>query len=341
MSKTNRILVVLFFVQVLLLMGMRLGGHEETQTQPTKVFEGFDAAKVTKIEIKGEPPESDKDPKQPSVTLTKEGATWGIAGADNYPADQTKVEEFLEKLGKLKARGAVLTKAVNHKKVEVADDKYQRKLTLTHDGKELVVFLGSSPSFKNVHIRKGGSDDVLQVGDFTAWEAGTRAWDWVDRAYVKIPDKDVWGLRVQNKHGSITLDRAMTGEWTAQGVNGPLKKSVIDDLVRKASTMNLEEPVGKNEKPEHGLDAPLATVTLITGTSSIAGKLPDEMKTDVIKVGGLTEKDSRHFVKATTSSYVVQVAKWAVDPFVTKTAKDLLDTPAEEKKTPPVAPPKK
>lgn len=344
MSKTNRILVVLFLIQVLLVMGMRFGGNEAVNTAPVKVFEGLDPAKVTKIEIKGEIKDDANAPPQPTVTLAKEGTAWGIANADNFPADQTKVEEFLDKLTKLKTRGAVLTKAVNHKKVEVAEEKYQRKITLTADGKEIGFFLGTSPSFKNVHLRKTGTDDVLQVGDLTAWEAGTRAWDWVDRAYVKIPEKDVYGLRIQNKGGTITLDKNASGEWVAQGVNGPLKKSVIDDLVRKASTINLEEPVGKTEKPEHGLDVPQATVTLITGTSTITGKMPEEMKTDVVKVGHKLDKESRYFVKSTTSQYVVQAAAWAMDPLVQKTNKDLIETPADkdahkdEKKPAPTAP---
>lgn len=330
MSKTNRLLIMLLLVQVLLLLGMRLSDTTPVANQPTKVFETLDPAKVTKLEIKGElKDESDpSSPPQTTVVLTKEGATWGIASADNYPADQTKVEELLDKLSKLKSRAAVLTKAVNHKKVEVAEDKYQRKITLTADGKELAFFLGTSPSFKNVHLRRAGSDDVVQVSDLTSWEAGARAWDWVDRAYVKIPEKDVYGLRIQNKSGVIQLDRNAAGEWIAQGVNGPLKKSVVDDLVRKASTINLEEPLGKTEKPEYRLEVPQATVTLMTGTSSIAGKMPETMKTDVIRIGEKIEKDNRYYVKASTSPYVVLGAAWAIDPFVTKTNKDLLDVPA-------------
>jgi hypothetical protein len=331
MNKTNRILVVLFLVQVLLLMGMRFSGDEAVMTAPVKVFEGLEVSKITKLEIKGELKDDPSGPAQTSVTLAKEGATWGVANADNFPADQTKVEEFLEKLTKLKSRGAVLTRSVNHKKVEVADDRYQRKITLVHDGKELSFLLGSSPSFKNVHLRKVGGDDVVQVADFTSWEAGARAWDWVDRTYLKIPESNVYGVRIQNKNGTINLTRNVSGEWIADGVTGPVKKSVIDDLVRKASTINLEEPVGKTEKPEHGLDVPLATVTLTTGTSSIAGKMPEQMTTDVIKVGAKLDKDARYIVKASTSSYVVQVAAWAVEPLVNKTNKDLLDIPADPK----------
>lgn len=343
MNKTNRLLLVAFFAQLLLIMGMRLDTDEVANMKPAKVFEGLDPAKVTRLRIAGEPkdPEDPKSPAQPIVELAKDGTQWGIASAEAYPADNTKVEELLDKLAKLKSRGTVLTKATYHKKLEVAADDYQRKITLTVDGKELTFFLGSSPSFKNVHLRKDGSDDVVQAGELTTWEAGTRAWDWVDRAYVKHSEKDVWGLTIQNKNGTMRLDRGADGAWAVQGITEPLKKSVVDDLVRKSSSMNLEEPIGKTEKPEYGLAAPLATITLTTGTSTIAGKLPDTTKTDTIAIGAKSDSDNRYYVKASTSPYVVQVASWAVEPLINKGPKDLVeDKKPEPAKGAPVAPKK-
>lgn len=301
---------------------------------------------MTRLEITGEPKEAtdEKAPPQTSVKLAKEGTQWGIATADGYPADGTKVEELLGKLAKLKSRGPVLTKATYHKKVEVADDKYQRKISLTVDGKDLVFFLGTSPSIKSVHLRKAGSDEVLQVGELTTWEAGARPWDWVDRAFVKVPDANVYGVVVQNKNGMITLKRTADGIWSADGLTGPAKKSAIDDLVRKASAINLEEPVGKTEKPEHGLGSPLATITLTTGTSTIAGKMPDEMRTEVVRIGAKNEASNRYYAKSTTSPYVVELASWAVDPLINKGLKDLVEEekkPDATKTTPAPAPKKR
>jgi hypothetical protein len=339
MNKTNRFLIIALFVQVaILIMGMSLAKEDGTRTQKSmKVFEGLDPAKVTKIKILGEPKDAGDSaaPGQQSVELVKDGTSWVLPGADNYPVDPTKVNELLEKLQKLKSRGPVLTKKTYHKKLEVAEDKFQRLVTLTMDGKDVKFYVGSSPSFKNVHFRRDGSDEVLQVGDLTQWEIGARPADWVERAYVKIPEKDVWGLTIQNKTGMIKLAKSAFGEWTAQGINGPLKKTVIDDLVRKAGTINVEEPVGKSEKPEQGLAEPLATVSIETGTSSITGKMPDEIKTDVVRIGSKIDKDNRYYAKSTTSGYVVQVASWGVEPFVTKTAKDLIDEPTAPKKDEP------
>lgn len=334
MNKTNKTLIVLFLVQVVLILGMSLGlAREETgERRVAKVFEGLDPAKVTKIKILGEPKDAGdaNQPPQPSIELTKDGTTWGLASAEGYPADQTKVQEFLDKLAKLKTRGEVLHKSTFHRKLEVADDKYQRLVTLTADGKEIKFYLGTSPSFKNVHLRKAGSDDVLQVGELSTYEVGIRAWDWVDRTYVKIPENDIWSVHLVNKNGSIKLDKDAAGNWSVSGLNGQLKKPAVEDLVRKAATVNLEEPVGKTDKPEYGLGAPLATVTLTTGTSSVAGKLPETVKTEVITIGAKQEKENRYYVKSTTSNYVVSAAGWAVEPFVNKQAKEMLDEPKKD-----------
>jgi hypothetical protein len=342
-SKSNRILIALFLAQIILIMGMTLSRDDTKATRVTKVFEAFDPAKVTRVKILGEPKDASdaNQPTQPSIELAKEGTQWVIVAADNYPADGTKVQELLDKIGKLKARGDVLTKATYHKKLEVADDKYQRLVTLTHDGKELKFYLGTSPSFKSIHLRKAGSNEVLQASELTSWEVGTRAWDWVDRTYVKYPEKDLWSVRVQNKQGGFDLDKSADGSWSAKGVSGPLKKTVVDDMTRKVATINLEEPVGKNEKPEYGLSDPLATITIVTGTSTIAGKMPDEMKTDVVRVGAKLDKDNRYYVKASTSPYVVQVATWGLEPLVTKGPKDLIEEPKKDEPKKAGAPAKK
>lgn len=333
MSKSNRILAVLLVVQAALILGMRLIDEQPTTTRLAAVFEGFDPEKVTQISIAGMAPEGqgvDAKP-APSVELAKDGSQWGISAADGYPADQKKVSEFLTKIGKLKSRGAVVTRSVYHRKLEVSDDKYQRMATLTHDGKELKFFLGTSPGFKNVHLRVAGKDDVVVVADLTTWEVGDKASDWIDRAYAKVPESDIWSMKLQNAKGTIQMDKASEGQWAVLGVTEPLKKSAIDDLLRKASGLTVEEPVGVAEKPEYGFDAPLATITLVTGTSTIAGAMPKETTTRTLKVGRKLEKDNRYYAKASTAKHVVQVAGWGVDSLLSKTAKDLVEVKQDDK----------
>ncbi len=329
MNKTNTILAGALVLQALIIMGMRLGGDQHVVAQSVALLDNYDADKVTKIHIDGATKEKDGPPPE-SVTLEKNGSTWGISTADNFPADQEKVSEFLKKLAKMNYRNRVVTSSKYHDKLEVAADKYQRKVTITQDGKDRVFYVGTSPSFKALHVRLDGSDDVLLANEVSSSDFSERAWGWVDRAYVKHDAKDVWALTITNEKGDIQIEKnPQDSSWLAAGITGPLKKTVVDDLVRKAGQMNLEEPIGKAVKPEYELGK-LATITLVTGTSTIAGAPPPKTDTTTIQIGKKLEKENRYYVKASTSDYVVEVAGWAIDPLVQKTKADLVEPPKKD-----------
>ncbi|CAN0587228.1 unnamed protein product, partial [Laminaria digitata] len=91
--------------------------------------------------------------------------------------------------------------------------------------------------------------------------------------------------------------------------------------------INIEAPVGKTEAPEYGLASPLATVTLTTGTSTIAGTPPPSTSEVVVKVGKKLEADNQYYLKASNNPYVVKVAAWAVTPLLEKGKEDLAKKP--------------
>lgn len=330
MTKTNKILIGLLLLQVVLIMGMRFGGESKLDYDRVAVLESFDPEAITQIEILG-PPQKGDGPTQNSVTLAKKNGAWGIANADEFPVEKEKVSELLEALKGLTSRTRVLDSSVYHEKLEVADDTFLRKITLTGGGAPKVLYVGKSASFKNTHVRVDGQDAVYLVNDLSTSDIGDRAWHWVNRDYVKIPKAEVWSVNVTNPKGSMTLEKsAVDGQWAAVGLDAPLDTSVVDDLVRKATTVNMEVPVGKSVKPEHGLDSPIATVTLVTGTSTIAGTPPATTKDVTVKIGKKLDAENQYFVKSSESDYVVRVQAFAVTPLIEKTRADLVKK-ADEK----------
>jgi hypothetical protein len=330
MTKLNKMLALALVLQLVVLVAVSFAKSDQRVLQIGKVFEGFEPDKVTKIEVTGTAGTA-QDKKQKSVILEKQGTNWGIATADAYPVDQTKVQEFLKNVEKLKTTGPVVSKEGYFKKLEVADDEFQRKIVLTHDGKQIAFFLGTSPGFKRVHLRRADSKDVVLVEGLTAWEAGFKASDWADRNYFKVPETDVWAVTLQNAKGTIQMEKSPSGEWAVLGLkpNQKLQKSSVDDLVRKVSSVSLEEPIGKAAKPESGLDKPLATVTLVTGTSTVAGQPPPSTKTQVLKIGAKASEGNAYYVSSSASEWVVTAPGWAVEPLTTKASTDLLE--AEKK----------
>ena len=331
--RMNRMLGIALVAQIALLVGVSFAREESKMAPPSKVFDGFVPDKVTKIEITGDSATGTAPMAPKTVTLTKKGTAWGIASADDYPVDQAKVTAMLEAFAKLKASGAVVSKSSYYKKLEVADDDYQRKVVLTADGNALSFFLGTSPGFKKAHLRNAGESDVRLVGDVSIWDVGYRASDWVDKAYAKVAETDVWGLTLENGKGRIQLERSPAGEWAVLGAkpDQTVKKTAVDDLVRKAALVSLEAPIGRTERPEHGLDRPQATITLITGTSTIAGAPPPATQTRVIKVGSKLGEGNAYYVRASTSEYVVTSPGYGIEPLTSKAAADLFEAPAPKK----------
>lgn len=324
MTGLNKILGGLVLLQVALLVGVQMKGEDGLKVTSVTVLPELDPAKVSKLSLWSAPKEG-TGPDQESVELAKVDGAWTIAGADGFPADGKKVDELLTTLKGLRSRTVVLEGAAYHDKLEVSASKFQRKVTVQQGDKTWTFFVGTSPSFKNTHLRVEGSDQVLLVNEFGTAQLGTRAWHWVDRKYQDIPEDQVWQITVNNPKGSFQLDRdPATKAWAALGLDGELDMSTVNDLLRKARTLNIEAPVGKTVAADQGLDPALATVTLVTGTSTIAGAPPPSTTKVVVQIGKKVEADNQYFLKSSLSEYVVRVAGWAVSPLVEKGREDLL-----------------
>lgn len=330
MTKANRILLALLIVQILLVAGMAVGREEPKSQAPVELFADLTPANVTKIEIEG--PKGVEKAETAKVVLEKKGTEWVAASAEGYPAKADKIEELLDKVKKLKSSGVVATKSTFFPKLEVADDKYQRFVKITEDGKERSFYLGSTPGFKKIHLRVSGENQAYAVAGITAWEVGTKATDWVDKNLVNFEEDDVWSVTITNDHGTVQLDKDVSSkQWALVGETEPTAKSVADDMIRRARSVPMTGIAGRGPKPEYGLDKPIATVSLVTGTSTIAGIGPKSTQTVTLKFGATV--DDNVYASASNSDFVVKVAKWATSPLVNKGKKELLSK--EEKKPAP------
>lgn len=326
MNQRNKILLTLLLLQTVVIVGMRAADSGPQRFKPLPLIDGFTAKLATKLTLEGAPDESGKVKEK--LVLAKKGSDWVIESAEDFPAKKSEVEDLLETLERARVQTPVLAKSTYHAKLEVADEKFQRRLTVAFNGEERVLLFGTSPAFKSIHVRRAGEDAVYQLSDVSTGDVAPRAWNWVERAYVDHPESNVWSLHIKNAKDSIRLEKNPdTSAWQVAGLDA-VKRSAIDELVNKARAINLEEPVGRTLKPEYGLDNPAAMVTLVTGTSTIAGVPPKTTETTEIAIGAKDAEKSRYYVKASSSDFVVSVAGWALDPLLDKTTKDLAETDA-------------
>jgi len=337
MSKLNRYLVIALVLQLLILGLSRISSRGPSVTKPQKLFDKLDVEKVTWLRI--EQAKKGEDKGSPDVAeLAKQDGRWVLVSGGGYPAKKDKITELLGKISGLTAGPPVTTKAEHYRKLEVADDDYQRKVAFkTEDGKMHRFLLGSSPGIKNVHLRMEGEKAVYLASELTAWDASALASDWVESDYFKLDKDRIVALTLKNSNGEIKLAKA-DGKWTAEGMpeGATLKQTEIDSLLGSASSVALKAPVGREQKPEEGLapDRASALLTVVVEEKKDAKKkepaasqpveVPPARVTHTLTVGAKAKDD--YYVKSGGSEFVVKAASWAVDPLIKKKPADLWET---------------
>ena len=281
-------------------------------TTPVPVYEGFLPETATRIDITGRdlgaPHQSPR-----TITLVHAERTWGIAGTDQFPVDAAKVQELLGAVKRLRHVQPVTADPAFHARLEVDGDDYGRRVQIQHAGPPIDFYLGQIPSPNKIHLRRHEELEVYLVDGLSTWNLGVDAGFWVNRAYVALPTDSIWGVRIDNAKGRVVLERGPEGEWSVLGLPPGKASSSIDiaALVRRVSSLELFEPLGKTAKPGYGLDTPSAVVTITVGTPTVAGEMPSAIERVRIELGEETT-DGLVFAKASSSEWYVSVRGTAV-----------------------------
>jgi hypothetical protein len=272
LTRFHKILIGLFIAQAVLAVIVLSRGDDRAAHKEHPLFAGFDAAKVTRVQVFGDKP-ADK------IDVVKRGASWVLASGFDYPADGGKVGDALAPIAKLTAGEPIATQASRHKQLHVADDDFTRKLVMTVDGKDLTVFIGGSAGVRRTAVRLAGSDAVYAVAGITATSLGVEPKQWVDPTYVKVPAADLAKIVIQRDGQSVELTKlaaAAAGSgsdaapppdhWTATIGGAPItlgKDESIDEpaitrIVDEVTAIDLTAPADVKRDASH----PTATITL-------------------------------------------------------------------------------
>jgi len=271
-----------------------------------RILAGLDAAAVTSLEI------SDNSGK--TVKLEKKDGAWQVrlADASLYPAAAGKVEKILEKLASLDTARLVSSSASARRRLEVAEEHFNRRVKLAAAGDTFELYLGTSPGYKRIHVRRGGGDGIYLVRDLAAWELAATVSSWWKHEYLDYDPGRVTALAVKNGHGEFRLERK-SGKWQAEGreLDQNRAASLVSDLCRLTITdVVTEKGFAPRGEPE-------ATLT-------IEGK--DGKR--VLSVWKPEKKDGDYTVKLEDASHYARAAKYALGRLLDATLAGFL--PAEK-----------
>ena len=272
MNKLNQGLLAVLVLQALFILGMNYNSASERKmvVKTKQMFPDMSADDVVQLDITG----ATEEKVQYTISLAKKDDKWVVANAGDYPTKDDGPTKVIKKLAKLKSYERVLASSTYHKKLKVAADDYRRKVTAKYNGRSTTFYVGTAPKYRASHIRIEGSDEVYLVNDFGESDLPDRGWGWVDRNYVNFPEKDVWSINIRNSHGTINLAKNPDTTWSVAGArkNQVTDVANIDALVRRARDITVENPVGKKHSLDYGFETPLASLTMVVGTSTTASR---------------------------------------------------------------------
>ncbi len=260
-----------------------------------------------------------------TLTMRKEAGQWLLPDADDFPAQATKIAPFLEQLVALDSGRVVARTPASHRQLYVAEDTFLRRIEFeTADGARHTLYLGSSPRYDTTHVRVGGQNEVYLARGLNTWSIGPAANLWIDTLYLSVPRETVSRVTLENVHGTFVFDAAGMDEngnpnWTLQGLREDETLAVGETrlLINQALTLNMAAPLGKSERPEYGLAAPNAVVTLETNEGPLT-----------LTLGAQDEQGLYYVAKASNSPYYVHVSRGSVSRLVDATREMLVPPPA-------------
>ncbi|WP_295391918.1 DUF4340 domain-containing protein [uncultured Thiodictyon sp.] len=192
-----------------------------------------------------------------TLTLSRGKQGWAIADLKDFPVEGTKVEALLDKLAGLKRPLPVATSAAAQRRHKVADDGFERKLTLEAGGKPVAtLLLGDSPGFKREFARPAGDAAVYDL-DLPLFEVSNRRDDWLQRDTLKLDEEKIDSIATAD----WTLTKDKDG-WHLAGTTDKPTAAAVTGLLARVGNLGYRGVLGIEDKPEYNLATPALDLTV-------------------------------------------------------------------------------
>jgi len=178
--KFAQILGITLTLQLLLAAGLTWQQFAASDARQPEPLLNFATSQVDRIEL---------DDANDQVTLVKGADGWSLPDLHALTANDNRVDKLLDTLGNLKTGWPVADTRSSIERLEVDDDKYQRKLVLK-DGNDDVLgeyYFGTSPGLRQTHGRRAGEDDVFALG-INNYDMPADPNDWLDKTRLSLSE---------------------------------------------------------------------------------------------------------------------------------------------------------
>lgn len=176
-----------------------------------------------------------------TLQLVRKEGQWLLPDLQNEPARTAKVQALLSELDKARLDWPVADTSVSQDRFEVAEDKFQWKLTLTAGEQQQQIYLGQSPAFKQLYLRRDNEAEIYQQSISTL-DWSTEPAQWFDKNLLQlnqISSIKVQDLQLQKEQDSWTFSSPDLQE---QGAAKPADTATVDKLRQLFSSLQVTGP---------------------------------------------------------------------------------------------------
>ncbi len=310
----SRIMVLsgVLAAQLVLAAALNLTGEEYGAFQAEEKLLSFNKQELDGLRI-----EDGTD----SVVLKKQGGKWLLPVSGDYPASQRNVNRLLDKLAAMEKGWPVAKTRGAAQRFTVHEDQFERKLVLlSDDDTQATLYVGSSPGFRKVYVRRGDGDEIFAV-DFNTWEADAKADNWIDKDILALDESNVErvempGLILQRADGKLQVVDLGEKEQT----NGEESRA----LLGKLTGLRIQSLLGTEAKPEYRQDEPTLELKMTRSSG------------EVLSYRFSRPEDASFYVlKRSDLDYYFKVAEYVVDPVRETTREKLVQVRTEETSSEP------
>jgi len=254
LQRYHKILIGALAVQCLLVVLVFARGGDNGALVEHPLLPGFDAANVSRIQV------STTDGKL--VDVAKKDGKWAMTSAFDFPVDPAKVDALVAALAKMSAAEPIATSTSRHKQLRVADDDYDRKITVSMGDKTATVLVGGPAGTRRYAMRFASDSDVYAT-TLAPFVAGVEPRDWIQTSYVDVPLPGVTKITIQKDASTFEMTRDDASKpWAVAidggPVTGDLDTAALDRLAMTATKLDATAPAD----PKRDSGKPTAKITI-------------------------------------------------------------------------------
>lgn len=316
MNKIQKYLLAILGLQFILILAVFLLQRPVTASN-NLIFPDLKVESVTAINI--------SDSAGNLVSLKKQGEQWVLPLQDDFPVNTEAISQLVEKLTIIRDNRLVTRSEASHDRLKISNENFERKIEITIDGNEEIIYFGSSPATSNIHFRLNGKPEVYLTNALTSAQISTSISSWVDTVIYQISSGSVKKIEITNNAGDFKFEPGADTVWSGQPLEEGYQfdQSKWSSLLSGFTTLRFVEPVSKSKKTEYGFETPQAIMNIEYSTESnpsMSGRL----------IIGSQDGSGNYYVTWSESDYIYLIPSYNAERFVNLTADDYSSSIATE-----------